>query len=70
MEPHVWFRSERSSTRRQLREAHRPKRRLERLTAEVAQRIWDDLKPQAVAVVIEAQHGCMTGRGMRTQASA
>lgn len=38
----------------------------ERLTAEVAQCIWDGLKPQAVAVVIEAQHGCMTGRGVRT----
>jgi GTP cyclohydrolase IA len=38
----------------------------ERLTAQVAQCIWDNLKPQGVAVVIEAQHGCMTGRGVRT----
>jgi GTP cyclohydrolase IA len=38
----------------------------ERLTAEVAQSIWDNLKPQGVAVVIEAQHGCMTGRGVKT----
>jgi GTP cyclohydrolase I len=38
----------------------------ERLTAEVAQCIWNNLKPQGVAVVIEAQHGCMTGRGVRT----
>ena len=38
----------------------------ERLTAEVAQCLWDNLKPQGVAVVIEAQHGCMTGRGVRT----
>ena len=38
----------------------------ERLTAEVAQCIWDNLKPQGVAVVISAQHGCMTGRGVRT----
>jgi GTP cyclohydrolase I len=38
----------------------------ERLTAEVAQCIWDNLEPQGVAVVIEAQHGCMTGRGVRT----
>src|SRR3954465_13494012 len=38
----------------------------ERLTAEVADCIWNNLKPQAVAVVIEAQHGCMTGRGVRT----
>lgn len=38
----------------------------ERLTAEVAQTIWDSLKPRGVAVVIEAQHGCMTGRGVKT----
>ncbi|MBN8500369.1 MAG: GTP cyclohydrolase I FolE [Sphingomonadales bacterium] len=38
----------------------------ERLTAEVAQCIWDNLKPHGVAVVIEAQHGCMTGRGVKT----
>jgi GTP cyclohydrolase I len=38
----------------------------ERLTAEVAQCIWQNLHPQGVAVVIEAQHGCMTGRGVRT----
>ena len=38
----------------------------ERLTAEVAQCIWDHLDPHGVAVVIEAQHGCMTGRGVKT----
>jgi GTP cyclohydrolase I len=38
----------------------------ERLTAEVAQCIWDHLKPQGVAVVIEASHACMTARGVRT----
>jgi GTP cyclohydrolase I len=38
----------------------------ERLTAQVAQAIWDSLNPQGVAVVINAQHGCMTGRGVRT----
>lgn len=38
----------------------------ERLTAEVADCIWDNLKPRGVAVVIEAAHGCMTGRGVRT----
>jgi len=38
----------------------------ERLTAEIAQCIWDNLQPQGVAVVIKAQHGCMTGRGVRT----
>jgi GTP cyclohydrolase I len=39
----------------------------ERLTAEVADCIWDNLHPLGVAVVIEAQHGCMTGRGVRTK---
>ena len=38
----------------------------ERLTAEVAECIWDNLKPQGVAVVIEASHNCMTARGVRT----
>ena len=38
----------------------------ERLTAEVADCIWDNLHPHGVAVVIEAQHGCMTSRGVRT----
>lgn len=37
----------------------------ERLTAEVADCIWTHLNPAGVAVVIEAQHGCMTGRGVR-----
>lgn len=38
----------------------------ERLTAEVAKCIHDHLKPQGVAVVIEAAHSCMTARGVRT----
>lgn len=38
----------------------------ERLTAQVAQAVWDHLSPQGVAVVIEAEHGCMTGRGVKT----
>ncbi len=38
----------------------------ERLTAEVADCIWQNLDPLGVAVVIEAAHGCMTGRGVRT----
>jgi GTP cyclohydrolase I len=38
----------------------------ERLTAQVADSIWDNLRPQGVAVVIDAQHGCMTGRGVKT----
>ena len=38
----------------------------ERLTAEVADCIWDNLQPQGVAVVIEASHSCMTARGVST----
>ena len=38
----------------------------ERLTAEVADCIWDNLQPLGVAVVIEANHACMTARGVRT----
>ncbi|MBB4839561.1 GTP cyclohydrolase I [Sphingomonas kyeonggiensis] len=38
----------------------------ERLTAQVADCIWERLQPQGVAVVIEATHGCMTARGVRT----
>jgi GTP cyclohydrolase I len=38
----------------------------ERLTAEVADCIWDNLKPLGVAVVIDASHACMSARGGRT----
>jgi GTP cyclohydrolase I len=38
----------------------------ERLTAEVADCIWNNLKPVGVAVVIEATHACMAARGVRT----
>ena len=38
----------------------------ERLTAEVADCIWEHLQPQGVAVVICASHSCMTARGVRT----
>ena len=38
----------------------------ERLTAEVAQCIWEVLEPKGVAVVIEASHACMSARGVRT----
>ncbi|CAM3058481.1 GTP cyclohydrolase 1 [Sphingomonas antarctica] len=38
----------------------------ERLTAQVADCIWDHLRPQGVAVVIEASHACMSARGVRT----
>ena len=38
----------------------------ERLTAEVADCIWENLQPLGVAVVVEATHGCMTSRGVNT----
>ena len=38
----------------------------ERLTAEIADCLWDNLQPLGVAVVIEASHACMSGRGVRT----
>jgi len=36
----------------------------ERLTQQVAQAIEENLNPRAVAVVIEAEHSCMTCRGV------
>ena len=38
----------------------------ERLTAEVADCIWEHLQPKGVAVVIEASHACMSARGVNT----
>jgi GTP cyclohydrolase I len=38
----------------------------ERLTAQVADCIWEHLHPLGVAVVIEASHACMTARGVST----
>ena len=38
----------------------------ERLTAQVADCIATHLKPQGVAVVIEASHACMSARGVNT----
>ena len=38
----------------------------ERLTAQVADCIWEHLEPLGVAVVIEASHACMTARGVNT----
>ena len=38
----------------------------ERLTAQVADCIDEQLKPKGVAVVIEASHACMTARGVNT----
>ena len=41
----------------------------ERITAQVAQRINDELHPKGVAVVLEARHLCMAMRGVRKNAS-
>jgi GTP cyclohydrolase I len=38
----------------------------EKLTAEIAAAIQDILEPQGVGVVIEAEHSCMTLRGVNT----
>lgn len=38
----------------------------ERLTAQIGDCIAHVLEPQGVAVVIEASHGCMTARGVKT----
>jgi GTP cyclohydrolase I len=38
----------------------------ERLTAQVADCIWENLEPKGVAVIIEASHACMTARGVGT----
>ncbi len=37
----------------------------ERLTAQVADFLMDNLKPKGVAVIIEASHSCMTIRGIK-----
>lgn len=41
----------------------------ERLTTEIAETIMDKIKPQGVAVVIEAKHLCMIMRGVEKQNS-
>ena len=38
----------------------------ERLTAEVAECIDQELQPRGVGVIVEASHGCMTCRGVET----
>ena len=38
----------------------------EKLTAEIAEAIQDILQPQGIGVVIEAEHSCMTLRGVNT----
>lgn len=42
----------------------------EKLTAEIAQAIQEILQPQGVGVVIEAEHSCMTLRGVNTNGSS
>ncbi|NLP47409.1 MAG: GTP cyclohydrolase I FolE [Clostridiales bacterium] len=41
----------------------------ERLTAQIADFVFQELKPQGVAVLIEAEHLCMTMRGARAAGS-
>jgi GTP cyclohydrolase I len=41
----------------------------ERMTDEIAQALWDVLKPQGVGVVLEAWHLCMMMRGVEKQNS-
>ncbi|MFS8639006.1 MAG: GTP cyclohydrolase I FolE [Gemmatimonadota bacterium] len=41
----------------------------ERMTDQIAQAVWDILKPQGVGVVIEAYHLCMMMRGVEKQNS-
>jgi GTP cyclohydrolase IA len=41
----------------------------EKLTAEIAEAIQDILQPQGVGVMIEAEHSCMTMRGVNTPGS-
>lgn len=42
----------------------------EKLTAEIAEAISDILQPQGVGVVIEAEHNCMSLRGVNTLGSS
>jgi GTP cyclohydrolase IA len=42
----------------------------EKLTAEIAEAIQDILQPAGVGVVIEAEHSCMTLRGVNTPGSS
>jgi GTP cyclohydrolase IA len=41
----------------------------ERMTHEIAHSLFDAIRPQGVAVVVEAQHLCMMARGVQKQAS-
>lgn len=41
----------------------------ERLTEQIAQALWDNVRPQGVGVVVEAYHLCMMMRGVQKQNS-
>ena len=41
----------------------------EKLSAQIAGVIWDVLKPQGVAVILQCQHFCMCYRGVRKPGS-
>ena len=41
----------------------------EKLTAQIAGTIWDVLRPQGVAVIIQCQHFCMCYRGVKKPGS-
>jgi len=42
----------------------------ERLTNQIADAIWDNLKPKAVGVVVSARHLCMESRGKKKSGSS
>lgn len=48
--------------------AHRPQLQ-ERMTTQIAEAMLDALKPEGVAVVIQAEHLCMTMRGIKKPGS-
>jgi GTP cyclohydrolase I len=41
----------------------------EKLTAQIASTIWESLRPQGVAVILQCQHFCMCYRGVRKPGS-
>jgi len=41
----------------------------EKMTAQIADTLYDILAPQGVAVVVEGRHGCMTSRGVEQQSA-
>ena len=41
----------------------------EKMTAQIADAIMDELKPQGVMIVVEAEHLCMTARGVKKPGS-